>query len=752
MGLLDLPPEILQQTLLHLTTPSFFHAIRTCKELFRVADSSRAVLLHHLDRVPGITLGLKDSTISTHDLFLTLRRRGAAHLVGSNISADCKVIHMEVGPMDSTASWLADNTFALALRSSSTVYLYEVQGTRCKLKKETVQWPISSVGRRKLLKIVTVRTATYTLFSSSRHPVTEEASSQRYLYPNHQPIEDSLRHTRTAMDDNDSTSLDLSNTCYFVTIRKSASSEEFGFRMPAPAAWLGRALVPIDFAVYSPLVCAVLWDLPGSIKGSVFSQVINYTAEELPKKGAVKMSEYKSERLWPLFDRPNEVKVPKPIRESLKLDVPHSLQYSTPPQPQPLPGRVARALQSTGMTSLPCSIRFAQHGRRVQLFAAGRIIPFHVVRLPFTPHRRSEEEDSPPDPFLAPENIWVTSLHNTVWDLTTAFYSHHATRLTPRVGEDAEDSGEVEQVCTTSYLSLTTTKLSRDICYRKGAKRDVQVLCIVRAIKTLSSNDCTHGAHKDICAPLHYNNVKVVARLWGWQPSDSSLSGEQKLACCDTRIAIAEWDRIFIWSLDPKALIDEADDPVSGNTNDNDSDASSDVSEDLPAAGEKRKLPAWTYPKIYDSIMESWYVELMPIVLNTTTSKQGKEGTDVIRQMTWKDSNTLVVRTETVLQIWSVGPEGTSKRTHQILKTPMEQQLPTRLQVVSPRERRRRRYYDDYGPYTLRSRLPSPIRDYPFTERPEPTLGGDLNQALQNLELSITSSPALLNPESLQNQ
>lgn len=673
MPLLDLPPEILQQSLLYCTTPSFFHAIRTCKELFQVAESSRAVLLHHLDRVPGITLGLQDPTVSTRALFLTLRRRGSAHLFGSSISADCNHIHAGYGTIDPNASWLADNIYAVVLRGSFRVRLYDVQDTSCKLKYETVGGPSPSHGIGKVLKVVTRRGRTHTLFSYSPHLVMGERPLQEQLESHRRPSRGNLDHDGTALVDTGTSSLGLSNTYYYVAVREDFSNDfsnvEMYFQIPAPAPWLGRLLVPIELAVYGPLVCAILWDLPDSIEASIFAQVIKYTATEVPGAGAT--AEYRGKRIWPLWDRPNEGKSPELIRTTLNPELPHSLQYNLPPEPQALPGRVTRALRNAEMTKLPRSIDFSQYGRRIKIFAPGDIVPFHVAGLSSAHRRTSEENAHSPNPFLAADNPWRNTLQNVLWNFTTAFYSHHVTRLTPRVEDDSNDTGEVEQICTTSCLSLATTKISRGVYPPRRKKAEIEVLCVMRAVKTLPSNDCTHQAQTDLCTPIQYDNVKAVARLWGWQPSESSLAGEQKLACCDTRIAIAEWDRIFVWSLDPRALLDEADDPPPESTSDDDSVSSSNGSDHLPAAGEIRKLPAWTYPKIYDGKMEAWYVELKPIVLNTGRSGSGKsrgEDTVVIRQLMWKDPNTLVVRTGRGLQIWNLGPNATGKRTHEVLE------------------------------------------------------------------------------------
>lgn len=686
MPLLDLPPEILQQLLRYCTTPSFFHIIRTCKTFFYLAEASRTVILHRLEQVPGITLGLHEPTISTHDLFLMLRRRGATHLVGSNITGDCTDFSVGYGTIDPNASWMADNFIALALKDSFRVRLYEVKDASCKLRCASAGGLAPMRGVGKILKVVTVLDQICTLFSYSPQTIMEEAHSPKYLESCRRPIEGDVDHEGSAMVDTELSSLGLDGTCYYVALGGLHSNGERFFQVPTPAPWLGRVLVPVDLAIYGRLQCAVLWDLPYSIKPSIFAQVIEYTASNIPEAGTTGM--YFGERIWPSRHRPHEEILPEVRRTNLPSDLPHSLQFNIPPQPQPLPDRVARTLKSSRMAFLPRGIAFAQDGRLVKMFTPGGIVPYHVADTSTDARGSSDDEDSP-NSFSISRSPWVRSLHNLNWTLTTSFYSQHVTQVTRRAEDDADDGAEVEETCTTSYLSLATTKVSRKRCFLMGMKvlRDkieTEVLCIMRAITTLPSNECTHLAEDNICASSRLGRVRVVARLWGWQPSDSSLAGERNVACCHTRVAIAEWDRIFIWSLDPKALIDEADDPASpySSTSNNDSHSDTGMSDDEPEAGETRKEKAWTYPKVYDGIMDAWYVELKPIVLSA--SKSGSSGgngsarnngdTVLIRQLMWNDPNTLVVRTDRGLQIWNLGPRATGKRTQEVLEMDISEQ------------------------------------------------------------------------------
>jgi hypothetical protein len=65
--------------------------------------------------------------------------------------------------------------------------------------------------------------------------------------------------------------------------------------------------------------------------------------------------------------------------------------------------------------------------------------------------------------------------------------------------------------------------------------------------------------------------VRVVARLWGWNAQDTSLSGSEtvKVSPRGERIAIAQWDKVLVYALDPDALCEEAwDDGTDSVTND----------------------------------------------------------------------------------------------------------------------------------------------------------------------------------------
>ena len=71
---LRLPNELLQMITKHVDAGTFFATLLTCKRLIEIA-LSRPLLFHHLNCIPGLTLGLTD--LSTPDLLLFFKQRVA---------------------------------------------------------------------------------------------------------------------------------------------------------------------------------------------------------------------------------------------------------------------------------------------------------------------------------------------------------------------------------------------------------------------------------------------------------------------------------------------------------------------------------------------------------------------------------------------------------------------------------------------------------------------------------------------------
>ena len=88
-ALLRLPNELLQLITKHMDTGTFFASLLTSKRFLEVA-LSRSLLFHHLNRLPGLTLGLGD--LPTPELLFFFRRR-AAHCAAGALANVTKYAH-----------------------------------------------------------------------------------------------------------------------------------------------------------------------------------------------------------------------------------------------------------------------------------------------------------------------------------------------------------------------------------------------------------------------------------------------------------------------------------------------------------------------------------------------------------------------------------------------------------------------------------------------------------------------------------
>lgn len=84
-ALLRLPNELLQIITKHMDAGTFFASLLTSKRFLEVA-LSRSLLFHHLNRIPGLTLGLTD--LPTPDLLLFFRKRAAQSACAAGVLAN----------------------------------------------------------------------------------------------------------------------------------------------------------------------------------------------------------------------------------------------------------------------------------------------------------------------------------------------------------------------------------------------------------------------------------------------------------------------------------------------------------------------------------------------------------------------------------------------------------------------------------------------------------------------------------------
>lgn len=85
------------------------------------------------------------------------------------------------------------------------------------------------------------------------------------------------------------------------------------------------------------------------------------------------------------------------------------------------------------------------------------------------------------------------------------------------------------------------------------------VACLLRSEAFCQSRNCGHILNLD--RGRRFAEWTVVGHLWGYQDSTSSLGCIVAASPRGTRIAVANWNIIYVWALEPNALIREnADD------------------------------------------------------------------------------------------------------------------------------------------------------------------------------------------------
>ncbi|KAL3469114.1 hypothetical protein BJX99DRAFT_242033 [Aspergillus californicus] len=80
------------------------------------------------------------------------------------------------------------------------------------------------------------------------------------------------------------------------------------------------------------------------------------------------------------------------------------------------------------------------------------------------------------------------------------------------------------------------------------------VACLLRSEATCRTSNCGHILNLDRGRRL--TDWGVVARLWGFRDASDSLGCKVATSNEGTRIAVANWNVVYIWALEPAALID----------------------------------------------------------------------------------------------------------------------------------------------------------------------------------------------------
>ncbi|KIX02588.1 uncharacterized protein Z518_08529 [Rhinocladiella mackenziei CBS 650.93] len=631
----SLPAEILQQIFYLCTTPSFLQLIQSNHRLFSLASQSREVLVHHLHHVPGLKLGLDDTSIPTSELFLLFRQRAAAHLFGTNLTADCRNYRFRRGGvLDPHASCLSsdcdgNNDVSLVLKNSSRVCLYR------SLDKvhDVIESPYAD-GRARVIQVVHksyLISVLYAWTPAERDPPGATSSSKPTVKETtHQIITGQISAqdgTAKAPTPNKG-----SVRYHLLHYNKYFSDRPIFYAIPTHKSCYHKVLAPVHLAVHSSMLCAILWDLPDRSTPTSHASILLYSPDVASQKGN---SMYRITVIYP-FDHvatvsrgdTGETRESGDFTDYGGSDEVYTNTYS----PELAPGQDQRLLHA-GMK--PRAISFFKWGRRLLLYAPGAVTPYTTLMTNEIVRYRQIDPNRVPgshpmDHVRLVESMAthvrrtnITSIYSHRFTLDLPFFSRH--EITLRPGLPGTDNEACETECITSFLCLGNTTLlpatiPRHIAHDSDGLRNMtgpQVLTIVQIRRRRPYDQCHHvesrddfpvlppppprrlqrifddypnpdnnpdgddddenaGHHDDAGIDdrdrdeLDSTDVRVVARLWGWNPQSTTLTGLDTVSVSPMgeRIAVAQWDRVLIYALDPAALCEEGGDEGSRSEND----------------------------------------------------------------------------------------------------------------------------------------------------------------------------------------
>lgn len=206
--------------------------------------------------------------------------------------------------------------------------------------------------------------------------------------------------------------------------------------------------------------------------------------------------------------------------------------------------------------------------------------------------------------------------------------------------------GDTLNLCTWKYLSIGIGT---------HRKEGWTVACLLKSQTSCRSNRCGHVMN--LKRGRRFATWRVVARLWGYRKPSNSIGGIIATSTSGTRIAIANWDVIYVWALNPSQIIEENSGGYYRTPNTFHRSPSSSVSSTpspAPNAEEGTETAARNKSAALSHADEEM-IELKPIVLPLGAvcfKLEFVEGKD----------DELVALTDKGVMSWSLGPSGKGRR------------------------------------------------------------------------------------------
>lgn len=581
-GFVNLPDELTIQILLKASTPTFIQLTRTSKKFFNVALQNRKLILHHLEQLPGDKKKLRDDALDSQQLFLLLRQRASNVLTGTNFTANMhEYITRDVAiiPNASSVGGLDADYVRMALCFKDTADIRQYT-SNCAIKEKIKQ--ISAPGT-KVLKLIQWGRFVSVLCSSplrkeddlSDASDSDKSDSETEILnkPPFSPTANARlqRLGKQGKGRNDRLLKILKVEHRYQVIHFDVYTMEDSqiFEIMPPGD-----MVPRDFAVESRSLCAVLWDkeTPGD-RPTEDANIVTYTIDTHMEDLV-----YEQKTVWP--------KTGKPTRNDGESDDDDA--------PENLPERIA----------------FYRDGRRIKIYEAGGVVPYQIFSTSTSQYDQYASTN-------------VISFEGFSVHVDTPFFGTHTTQF---------DDYSQQSFCFQHHLCLGVATLNLN----NGAnENEVKVLCILRSQNKSYPENCEHRINLSKMTHVSANNSTIAARLWGWEESHSNFSGKNTVAVSPggTRIAIAMWNKVLVYPLNPKILCDEVV-----------VDSSDDDQPKLKKKKKRMRKPWETactdyYQRPKDKNLLGWRVaEIRPVVLDLDGA--------IAHEMSWSPAKGPITDTE----------------------------------------------------------------------------------------------------------
>ncbi|GBF60176.1 hypothetical protein TMEN_2582 [Trichophyton mentagrophytes] len=606
-SLLDLPVELLQLVLKCCSTPSFLQLIRTCSTLLTIAKTCREVLRYQLFKLPGLLEtedGVPLQGLSTAHLYQELMSRAASHLYGANFHSDTTLYAMEEGMIDTKASsffptppeepqYFAHPSLALVPRGSASVYLY-LMGHPSLRPEETML----SAGKLEYLSDIPGDIEILRVVNSRSYPNIISVL-QRYRPPAN-PADSPSMHPFVE---------DTMMPYYSARVRLVHYTIDSPKGRWRPTVF---TVFPTELEeMYTPLAIDVV---------DQECVVVSWQHKESPRTTKVCLHKYAESDVVVRKDGCSYVEYhTTTLVDGDEIARRRHFSDSTMHLPDPI-----------------VQVRFNDRHQQVIYWHSSSIIYDQFQRIlssadtsgPGSAHRgrlldnicyaRRPEYDGTSPPISSRFQVGIP------------FYGYHIRDF-------------ANGVCNWYYASVGFTRLPPN--GRVGAY-------ILRSTAQCRSDRCTHILNLD--RGRRIERWVTVAKLWGFIPNESNLTGLIASSPGGTRLAIANWKTLYVWPLEPYHVL--------MRNREGYYPPSMYYPGDPGACARASTIPLSSGEEDYEKTEDGWkdIVELKPIILNLDAVCFGLKFTN--------GENELTLLTDKGLMVWQLGSNRSALRVKGVIK------------------------------------------------------------------------------------